>query len=104
MQQAQSLLNEVIYCRDAYECVVDAHAVVIATEWEQFRALDLDRLRSLMAEPVLVDLRNIYHFEDVQRRGFAYGCVGKPNCGSVETPDLRDRLMPTLDKCESVLT
>jgi UDPglucose 6-dehydrogenase len=104
MQQAQSLLNEVIYCRDAYECVVDAHAVVIATEWEQFRALDLDRLRSLMAEPVLVDLRNIYHSEDVQRRGFAYGCVGKPNCGSVETPDLRDRLMPTLDKRESVLT
>jgi UDPglucose 6-dehydrogenase len=104
MQQAQSLLNEVIYCRDAYECVVDAHAVVIATEWEQFRALDLDRLRSLMAEPVLVDLRNIYHSEDVQRRGFAYGCVGKPSCGSVETPGLRDRRMSTLGKRESVLT
>src|ERR1700733_10749483 len=104
MQQAQSLLNKVIYCRDAYECVVDAHAVVIATEWEQFRALDLDRLRSLMAEPVLVDLRNIYHSEDVHRRGFAYVSVGRPGCGSVETPDLRDRLMSTLDKRESVLT
>ena len=70
MQQARSLLDDVTYCRDAYECVVDAEAVVIATEWEQFRALDLDRLRSLMAAPVLVDLRNIYRSEDLQRHGF----------------------------------
>jgi UDPglucose 6-dehydrogenase len=103
MQQAQSLLDDVVYCRDAYECVVDAEAVVIATEWEQFRALDLDRLRSLVAVPVLVDLRNIYRSEDVQRRGFAYVSVGKPDYGSVETPDLRNRLTSTRHNREDVL-
>ena len=103
MQQAQSLLDDVVYCRDAYECVVDAEAVVIATEWEQFRALDLDRLRSLVAVPVLVDLRNIYRSEDVQRRGFAYVSVGKPDYGPVETPDLRNRLTSTRHNREDVL-
>jgi UDPglucose 6-dehydrogenase len=102
MQQARSLLDDVTYCRDAYECVVDAEAVVIATEWEQFRALDLDRLRSLMAAPVLVDLRNIYRSEDLQRHGFAYVSVGKPDCGSVDAPDLRNRLMVTRDDRENV--
>jgi UDPglucose 6-dehydrogenase len=104
MQQAQSLLDDVIFCRDAYECVVGAEAVVIATEWEQFRALDLDRLRSLMAAPVLVDLRNIYRSEDVQSRGFAYVSVGKPDCGTVEAPGVHSRPKPTRNKRESVAT
>jgi UDPglucose 6-dehydrogenase len=104
MQQAQSLCHDVIYCRDAYECVVDAEAVVIATEWEQFRALNLDRIRSLMATPILVDLRNIYHSEDVQRRGFAYVSVGRPDWGSVETPDLQNQLMSTRGEREAVRT
>lgn len=65
------------YCENAHECVEGADAVVIATEWEQFRALDLERLRDLMACPVMVDLRNIYRPEDVQRRGFAYASIGR---------------------------
>jgi UDPglucose 6-dehydrogenase len=101
MQQARLLLENIAYCRDAYECAVAADAIVIATEWEQFRALDLDRLRSLMAAPVLVDLRNIYHSEDVQRRGFAYVSVGKPDCGSVGTSGSRSRLMATRDKARA---
>jgi len=51
---------------------------VIVTEWEQFRALDLKRLKQSMAKPVLVDLRNIYQAEDVVRHGFAYESVGRP--------------------------
>lgn len=103
MEQARSLLDDVIYCRDAYECVVGAEAVVIATEWEQFRALDLDRFRCLMMAPILVDLRNIYRPEDVQRRGFAYVSVGRPDHGSIQTLDLRNQLMSRRDERESAL-
>jgi UDPglucose 6-dehydrogenase len=77
MRQAQALLKDVTYCADAYDCAQAADALVIATEWEQFRALDLARLRDLMACPVVVDLRNIYRPEEMQRHGFAYSCVGR---------------------------
>jgi UDPglucose 6-dehydrogenase len=78
MHQAATVLNGVIYCEDAYECVDGADAAVIATEWEQFRALDLERVRDLMSCPVVVDLRNVYRSEEMQRYGFAYAGVGKP--------------------------
>ncbi len=78
MNQAQAFLKNVTYCDDAYDCAEAADALVIATEWEQFRALDLERLRDLMACPVVVDLRNIYRPEDMSRLGFAYACVGRP--------------------------
>ena len=77
MTQARGCLENVIYCNSAYECAESADAVVIATEWEQFRALDLDRLRDLMACPIVIDLRNIYRPEEMHRRGFAYACVGR---------------------------
>jgi UDP-glucose 6-dehydrogenase len=73
MGQAQALLTDVVYCKDAYDCAEAADALVIATEWEQFRALDLERVRDLMACPVIVDLHNIYPPEQVYRHGFAYG-------------------------------
>jgi UDPglucose 6-dehydrogenase len=78
MQQAATVLKGVIYCEDAYECVDGADAAVIATEWEQFRALDLERVRDLMSCPVVVDLRNVYRSEEMKRYGFAYAGVGKP--------------------------
>jgi UDPglucose 6-dehydrogenase len=77
MTQAQAMLKNVAYCADAYDCAEDADALIIATEWEQFRALDLERLRDLMALPIIVDLRNIYRPEDMNRLGFAYACVGR---------------------------
>src|SRR5271156_3812564 len=77
MKQAQTLLDNVVYCESAYDCAEAADALVIATEWEQFRALDLDRLRDLMACPIVIDLRNIYRPEEMHRSGFAYACVGK---------------------------
>ena len=78
MGQAQALLTDVVYCENAYDCAEAADALVIVTEWEQFRALDLEHLRDLMACPVIVDLRNIYRPEEVHRHGFAYACVGRP--------------------------
>jgi UDPglucose 6-dehydrogenase len=94
MKQAQALLNGVTYCENAYDCAEYADAVVIATEWEQFRALDLERLRDLMAAPVVVDLRNVYHPEEMHRRGFAYTSVGRPTAASAFMDDASlDRLL-----------
>jgi UDPglucose 6-dehydrogenase len=78
MSQAQALMKNVTFCENAYDCAEAADALVIATEWEQFRALDLERLRDLMACPVVVDLRNVYRPEEMSRYGFAYACVGRP--------------------------
>jgi UDPglucose 6-dehydrogenase len=77
MEQAKQVLRDVTYSKGPYDCVEDADAVVIVTEWEQFRALDLERVRDLMACPVMVDLRNVYHPEDMKKHGFAYSCVGR---------------------------
>jgi UDPglucose 6-dehydrogenase len=77
MEQAKQALAHVTYCEGPYDCVENADAAVIVTEWEQLRALDLERMRRLMACPVIVDLRNIYRPEDVEKHGFAYACVGR---------------------------
>jgi len=77
MEQAKQVLADVTYCRDPYDCVEEADAVVIVTEWEQFRALDLERVRDLMACPVMVDLRNVYRPEDMKKYGFAYTSIGR---------------------------
>lgn len=76
MEQARTLLADVTYCADPYSCAEQAEALVIVTEWEQFRALDLDRLKEVMAQPVLVDLRNIYRAREVAKLGFRYEGVG----------------------------
>jgi UDPglucose 6-dehydrogenase len=88
MEQAKQVLNDVTYCEGPYHCVEDADAAVIVTEWEQFRALDFERIKGLMACPVMVDLRNIYRPEDMKNQGFAYVCVGRPldlNLGNVSS-------------------
>jgi len=78
MEQAKAMLHDVVYCDGPYACAENADALVIVTEWEQFRALDLDRLKQVMASPVLIDLRNVYRAEDVARRGFFYDSIGRP--------------------------
>lgn len=77
MEHAKQVLQNVEFCANAYECATDADAVVIVTEWEQFRALDLKRLASCMACPVIVDLRNVYSPDEVVRHGFFYSGVGR---------------------------
>jgi len=78
MTQARRELPEINYCDDAYSCAKGADALVIVTEWGEFRALDLKRLRAEMKQPVLVDLRNIYRREDIEAAGFTYESVGRP--------------------------
>jgi len=78
MEQAKSMIGNVAFCQDAYSCAKNASALVIVTEWEQFRALDFERLKEVMGRPVLVDLRNIYRPDEVARAGFIYESVGRP--------------------------
>jgi UDPglucose 6-dehydrogenase len=94
MDQAKAVLKDVTYCEGPYDCVDGADALVIATEWEQFRALDLERVHGLMACPVIVDLRNIYRPQDMSRHGFAYACVGRSPAAPAATGDAAlERLM-----------
>jgi len=65
--------------RRPYGCAEGADALVIATEWEQFRALDFDHLKSVMVSPVLVDLRNVYRTDDILAKGFTYASVDARN-------------------------
>jgi UDPglucose 6-dehydrogenase len=77
MEQSKTELSEICYCDGPYSCADGADALVIVTEWEQFRALDLDRLKRAMACPVIIDLRNIYQPQDVIAHGFRYESVGR---------------------------
>ena len=67
------------YAQTPYDCATGADALVIVTEWDAYRALDLEWIRQRLASPVIVDLRNIYPPEDMQRRGFTYTSVGRPS-------------------------
>ena len=78
MANAREILDDVTYVDDAYECARGADALVIVTEWDAFRALDLDRIRSLLTRPIVVDLRNIYRADEMKARGFSYISVGRP--------------------------
>src|SRR5579862_121585 len=77
MEQAKPALPAVHYCGSAYVAAEGANALVIATEWEQFRALDLAQLKRVMAQPVIVDLRNIYRADEMKRAAFRYVAVGR---------------------------
>jgi UDPglucose 6-dehydrogenase len=76
-EQAKALMPDLTYCADPYEAATGADAVVIVTEWDAFRAIDLKRLKAAMAGDVLVDLRNIYRREAAAAAGFAYTAVGR---------------------------
>src|SRR5579871_3860620 len=75
MEQARQVLANIEFCDGHYDCARGADALVIVTEWEQFRALDLERLKAVMKQAVLVDLRNVYRPEELE--GFAYYSVGR---------------------------
>ena len=77
MEQAKPLMPNVTFCEDPYSCAKGADALVIVTEWDAFRALDLDRLKEEMAAPVMVDLRNVYRPDEMRRRGFKYLSIGR---------------------------
>ena len=78
MEEAKHLLNGIDYAENAYSAVDSADAMVILTEWDQFRALDLERIKASLNGDVVVDLRNIYSPEDMSKRGFTYTSIGRP--------------------------
>ena len=78
MHEAGKMLSGVDFCDGPYHAVDGADAMVLITEWDQFRALDFDRLKKLLKTPTVVDLRNVYQPSDMKRRGFNYVSVGRP--------------------------
>ncbi|MDJ0786657.1 MAG: UDP-glucose/GDP-mannose dehydrogenase family protein [Myxococcota bacterium] len=77
MDEAAKIMPDITCCKDAYECCENADAAVLVTEWNQFRMLDLERLRKLLRRPVMVDLRNVYEPRNMERNGFEYTSVGR---------------------------
>jgi UDPglucose 6-dehydrogenase len=82
MREAEKLLPGAVFCKDAYDAMTGADAVAILTEWNQFRNLDLKRMKSLLKSPVMVDMRNIYVPADMAAAGFKYSCIGRPQAAS----------------------
>jgi len=78
MEEAEALLENVVWCEDAYGTMESADCLAIITEWNEFRALDLKRVKSLLRQPVLVDMRNIYKPQEMRAAGFDYYSVGRP--------------------------
>jgi UDPglucose 6-dehydrogenase len=78
IEQARPLLRDVGFSTSPYDCADGADALVILTEWDAFRALDFERLGSVMKNRVLIDLRNVYRRGEVARHGFRYVSVGRP--------------------------
>jgi UDPglucose 6-dehydrogenase len=76
--EARKLLPELIYCSDAYAAIAGAEALVLMTEWNEFRALDLARVGQLLKRPLVVDLRNIYRPAEMEAAGLAYVSIGRP--------------------------
>ena len=79
MDEARELISGVTWCDNAYDAMNGAAALTIITEWNEFRALDLKRVKSLLEEPILVDFRNIYIPEEMSEEGFHYYSIGRPS-------------------------
>ncbi|ASY68185.1 UDP-glucose 6-dehydrogenase [Sinorhizobium fredii] len=79
MENARKVIEGLDYATDPYDAAADADALVIVTEWNEFRALDFARLKRTMSTPLLVDLRNIYRKDEITRHGFTYASVGRPD-------------------------
>jgi UDPglucose 6-dehydrogenase len=78
MDEAKKLLPELVYCTDAYEAMAGADALVLVTEWNAFRALDLARAKALLATPLVIDLRNVYEPHEMVAAGLSYVSIGRP--------------------------
>ena len=77
MENARSIFVNLEYCEDAYSTAADADALVLATEWNEFRALNFERIRKALRQPILIDLRNVYDPQRMRALGFHYTAVGR---------------------------
>jgi UDPglucose 6-dehydrogenase len=84
MVEARKLMPDLVYCKDAYEAMEGADAVIFLTEWNEFRSLNLRRMRELMRQPVVVDLRNLYNTDDMTAAGFIYHSIGRSSAAGRE--------------------
>jgi UDPglucose 6-dehydrogenase len=84
MDEAKKLMPDLDYCGDAYETMQGADALVLVTEWNEFRALDLPRVKALLRAPVVIDLRNIYQPDAMGEAGLIYHSIGRPPAGEPE--------------------
>ncbi|NKB60068.1 MAG: nucleotide sugar dehydrogenase [Alphaproteobacteria bacterium] len=86
MKEAAPLLPGVEWCEGAYETMGGADAVVIITEWNEFRLLDLGRIRTLLRQPLIIDFRNIYNTNEMAAAGFVYHSIGRPEPATEAAP------------------
>jgi UDPglucose 6-dehydrogenase len=91
MAGAAAELPDVVWCDDAYGATEGADAMVVLTEWNQFRGLDLERVHALMRRPIVIDLRNIYEPADMMAQGFSYSSIGRPIFHAPPASDTRKR-------------
>jgi UDPglucose 6-dehydrogenase len=84
MNEARKLMPDLTYCKDAYEAMTGADALVILTEWNEFRSLNLQRMRECLRQPIVVDLRNVYGPGDMVAAGFIYHGIGRPSVAGQE--------------------
>ena len=89
MEMARTMIDGLSYCSDAYEVAEGADCLVLVTEWNAFRSLDLTRLHGLMAQPRFIDLRNVYRRKEVEAHGFTYLSIGRPAGPETETEEAR---------------
>jgi UDPglucose 6-dehydrogenase len=92
MKESAKLMKDVTFCADAYDAMSKADALVIVTEWNEFRALDLKRVKSLLRTPTIIDLRNIYKPEDMSAEGFYYVSIGRAPIEPQHTRERRENL------------
>lgn len=78
MENARSVFPQLTFAKDAYDCAADADFLVLATEWNEFRALDLDRLGAALKSKTMIDLRNVYDPAEMREAGWTYASVGRP--------------------------
>ncbi len=81
MTEAKKLLEDIIYCDTAFDTLKGADAMVVLTEWNEFRGMDLDRIKSALKHPIVVDLRNVYDPGEMAEKGFSYSCIGRAAIG-----------------------
>ena len=77
IEKSKGILNGIAYCSNPYDAAKDADALVVITEWNEFKELDLKKIKSVMKHPMIIDGRNIYNPEDVKKEGFAYISIGR---------------------------
>ena len=88
--------EQLMFCKDAYEAAQGADALLIATEWKEFRSPDYDRLKTLLREPLIFDGRNLYDPALMQRLGFEYFAIGRGRMPQAEPRVSRDLTMESL--------